>query len=80
MQRNPSLKAKTWTDQTTTGTNTEERGPRKLAYTERSKEFDQSRIKAWSQRCCLGTGGVDTERILAFRTRDMDVHRPRPIR
>ena len=63
-------------DQTTTGTNMEERVPRKLAYSERSKEIDQSRIKAWSQRCRFGTAGVESERILTFRSRDMTVHRP----
>ena len=77
MQRGPFFEDKNLDrDQTATGTNMEEPGPRKLAYSERSKEIDQSRIKAWSQRCRLGTGGVHSERILTFRTRDMDVPAP----
>ena len=75
IQREPFFEDKD-ADQTTWG-NMEETGPRVLAYSERSMESDQSKIKAWSQRFRLGTWRLESERNLALRTCDKDIHWPR---
>ena len=77
--KNPTPKTKTWTQVRWWLEPIWRRRDREyLPIMNAHRKLTYPESEPWSQQCCLGTGGVDSERNLASRIRDTDFHLQRP--